>query len=175
MNLRLYQRPSPNFNARPAGAVIDAIVLHADAARAIKPSLDHICTRHARKEDNVSYHFLIGRMGHVYQCVAERDRAWHAGVSSFAGRRDCNDFAIGVSFGNAQDGREAFAIDALAAGIELCAQLIRRHPAITPERITMHSAVALPPGRKRDPGPLFPFESFVNQVRIALGAPGRQP
>lgn len=161
--MRLFNRPSPNHNARPPGAVIDCLVLHADAARTVAQSLGWMLQREAK----VSYHYLIGRLGDVYQVVPDQRRAWHAGVSAFAGVADVNDFSIGVSFGNLNDGVEPYRDDQLAAGVELCAELLRRHPAITPARITTHAAIALPPGRKTDPGPRFPLADFVARVVAA--------
>ena len=44
----------------------------------------------------VSAHCLIRRDGEVVQFVPFNARAWHAGVSSFAGREKCNDYSIGI-------------------------------------------------------------------------------
>jgi AmpD protein len=104
----------------------------------------------------------------VYECVAPERRAWHAGKSAFMGRPDCNNYSIGVSFGNLCDGHEPYRPDQLEAGVALCVDLIRQWPAITVDRITTHSAVALPLGRKRDPGPLFPLADFLAEIRSRL-------
>ena len=156
----IHQRNSPNHNARPVGMIPSAIVLHADAAKQLTSSLSWILQR----ESKVSYHYLIGRAGHVYECVPPIRRAWHAGVSSFQGDKDCNNYSIGVCLSNAQDG-ELFSDAAVESGARLCAQLMTRFPGITLERITTHQAVALPPGRKHDPGPLFPFTFFLSRVQ----------
>jgi N-acetylmuramoyl-L-alanine amidase len=153
-------RRSPNHNARPAGTIIDCIVLHADASPTIAASLGYMMTR----DSKVSYHYLIGRLGDVYQLVDDTQRAWHAGVSAFNGRHDCNNYSIGVSFGNLCDGHEPYRADQLHAGVLLCARLIKHWPAITVERITTHAHVALPAGRKYDPGPRFPLSDFLADV-----------
>ena len=44
----------------------------------------------------VSAHFFIERDGQISQFVSCLQRAWHAGVSSFAGRDNCNDFSLGI-------------------------------------------------------------------------------
>jgi N-acetyl-anhydromuramyl-L-alanine amidase AmpD len=144
MPLVLIPKPSPNFNKRPAGVEIDAIVLHADSAPSVRGSLSWI--RSAKSK--VSYHYLIGRHGDVYECVPPEYRAWHAGKSVFMGRPDLNNYSIGVSFGNKQDG-EPFTEAQYQRGAELCRELMLRYPAITKERITTHSHVS--PGRKLDP------------------------
>jgi N-acetyl-anhydromuramyl-L-alanine amidase AmpD len=138
------RKPSPNFNQRPSGTVINTIVLHADSAPSVASSLSWIRDRKSK----VSYHYLIGRHGDVYECVAPNLRAWHAGVSSFRGKGNVNDFSIGVSFGNNQKG-EAFTEAQYQKGAELCRELMLMYPAITIDRITTHSAVS--PGRKLDP------------------------
>ena len=161
----ILSRPSPNHGARPLGVVIDCIVLHADAAPAVAESLDWLRTKHPNPSENVSYHYLIGRTGSIYQLVPDERRAWHAGVSSFHGRTDCNDYSIGVSFGNRNDGKEPYPMAQMRAGAELCAEMMRRHPAITLDRITTHAAVAMPPGRKTDPGPRFVLGDFLMEIR----------
>jgi N-acetylmuramoyl-L-alanine amidase len=162
--MRIQERHSPNWNARPHGAIVDCIVLHADAAPTVASSLSWILSKQSR----VSYHYLLGRLGDVYECVAPERRAWHAGVSSFLGRANCNDYSIGVSFGNLSDGLEPYRDDQLEAGIQLCVDLMLQWPAITVERITTHAAVALPAGRKSDPGRCFPFQDFVAEVASRL-------
>lgn len=162
-NLRL----SPNYNQRPHGTIIDCIILHADAASTVAQSLDWMM----RRESKVSYHFLIGRLGDVYELVRPERRAWHAGVSAFDGRPDCNNYSVGVSFGNLCDGHEPYRPDQIEAGVNVCVDLIRKWPAITVDRIATHEAVALPPGRKHDPGPLFPLADFLAEVRSRLEKP----
>ena len=44
----------------------------------------------------VSSHFFIERNGRIVQFVGCGKRAWHAGVSRFNGRDNCNDFSIGI-------------------------------------------------------------------------------
>ena len=165
--MKIFKRNSPNHNARPAGVAIDCIVLHADAATTVSQSLGWIL----RKESKVSYHYLIGRLGDTYECVSPDRRAWHAGVSEFQGRQNVNDFSIGVSFGNLNNGLEPYRDDQLEAGIMLCVDLIRRFPAITLDRITTHAAIAMPLGRKTDPGRCFRFDAFVSEVRRVLQPP----
>ena len=44
----------------------------------------------------VSSHLLIKRDGSITQFVPFNKKAWHAGVSIFKEREDCNDFSIGI-------------------------------------------------------------------------------
>jgi N-acetyl-anhydromuramyl-L-alanine amidase AmpD len=166
----IYQRPSPNQGRRPIGVDISAVVLHADASTATSGTLSWLKNR----ASGVSYHYLIGRAGHVYECVHPLRRAWHAGVSSFGGVRDCNNYSIGVCFSNNQKNEE-FSDHQLEAGAELVASLMHRYPAITFDRITTHQAVALPPGRKSDPGKRFPMTVFLSRVKHYYDADPLKP
>lgn len=153
-------KPSPNYGKR--ASPITCIVLHADAGKSEGGTLDWL----ARKESQVSYHYLVGRTGTLYQCVADKHRAWHAGKSEHEGRANVNDFSLGVSFANSQAG-EPFPEEQIASGVELVAFLCERH-GIPVEQITTHQAIAVPEGRKVDPGPLFDLEAFRDRVRAAL-------
>ena len=47
----------------------------------------------------VSYHTIIHNNGDRVILAKDTQRAWHAGVSSFKGRSNCNDFMLGIAFG----------------------------------------------------------------------------
>jgi len=99
----------------------------------------------------VSAHFFIERDGQISQFVSCLQRAWHAGVSSFAGRENCNDFSLGIELEGTDDLPYSEAqYDAL---VPLVQQLLAAYPALSVERICGHCDIA--PGRKTDPGPAF--------------------
>ncbi|NRH27231.1 1,6-anhydro-N-acetylmuramyl-L-alanine amidase AmpD [Pseudomonas sp. MS19] len=108
----------------------------------------------------VSAHFLIERDGAVTQFVSCNARAWHAGVSCFIDRENCNDFSLGIELEGTDD--LPFTDAQYHSLIALTRQLQREYPAITPERICGHSDIA--PGRKTDPGPAFDW----SRLRAAL-------
>ena len=91
-------------------------------------------------------------------------RAWHCGRSSFLGQEDVNDYSIGVCFGNKNDGREPYTDQQYETGAELVRVLMERYPSITRDRITTHAAIAVPVGRKTDPGPLFDLDRFLGML-----------
>jgi len=108
----------------------------------------------------VSAHFFIERDGQISQFVSCLQRAWHAGVSSFAGRDNCNDFSLGIELEGTDDLPYSEAqYDAL---VPLVQQLLAAYPALSVERICGHSDIA--PGRKTDPGPAFDWP----RLRTAL-------
>ncbi len=160
---------SPNRDARPEGATIDLIVLHAislppgafDPAPVEALFLNRLdAGRDARLAGleglRVSAHFLIDRRGRITQFVACGDRAWHAGASCWEGRERCNDFAIGIEI--IGDEKQAFAPCQYTEAARLCRALMRRYPAISRERIVGHSDIA--PGRKWDPGRQWDWPRF---------------
>lgn len=151
---------SPNQSKRPAGMVVDCLVIHADAGKTDQGTVSWILN----PDSEVSYHYFISRIGDVYRFVDESMKAWHAGVSSFLGRPDCNTYSIGVAFANDQKG-EAFTGAQIDAGVALVARIARAR-GIPTSRITTHAAIA--PGRKVDPGPLFPWSEFIARIECML-------
>ena len=83
-------------------------------------------------------------------------RAWHAGVSSFAGQERCNDYSIGIEL----EGSDfvAYTDEQYAALTDLTKELQQRFPLITLPRITGHQYIA--PLRKTDPGLVFDWARF---------------
>lgn len=154
----------PFFDERPAGVAPDLIVLHGISlppgefggpwiSRLFTGSLPPTVHPYFAEVAGfrVSAHLLLRRDGEVIQFVSFKDRAWHAGRSSWQGREACNDYSIGIECEGAD---EVPYTDAQYAVLrELLPKLLAAYPAITPDRIVGHSDVA--PGRKTDPGPSF--------------------
>ncbi len=109
----------------------------------------------------VSAHCLIRRDGEVVQFVPFTSRAWHAGVSSFAGRKRCNDFSVGIEL----EGTEfvAYTDQQYRALAELTAELQAAYPGIKNDRITGHQYIA--PLRKTDPGLTFDWRRFRSELK----------
>lgn len=160
--MRIVSAPSPHHNARPAGTVVDCVVMHCDAS----PNAAGTVSWLQSAASKVSYHALVDRDGAtLWAFVDTARRAWHAGVSEFLGRKNVNDFSIGVSLANRNDG-EPYPPAQLDAAAAYVAGLMKKHPAITLERITTHRVIA--PTRKTDPCPPFDLVAFRERVRRAL-------
>jgi len=165
--------PSPNCGQRPDPDDISLIIVHnislppgefggghVDAL--FTNGLDTAAHPYFRQLEgvHVSSHFLIDRLGDVTQYVACHHRAWHAGRSCWAGREECNDFAIGIELEGADDiPYEPAQYQRLA---ELVALLQTNYPRLAPEAVTGHEDVA--PGRKTDPGPAFDWPLFWSEL-----------
>ncbi|GKW43195.1 N-acetylmuramoyl-L-alanine amidase [Pectobacterium parvum] len=101
----------------------------------------------------------------VFNLVDEKERAWHAGNSSWANRTNINDTSIGIEIVNlaSDDGHgnityPAFNAVQVNTVKALALNIIQRYPDITPVNIVGHSDIA--PGRKNDPGAAFPWEEL---------------
>src|SRR3979409_1312103 len=88
-------RPSPNPGERQDGPP-DMIVLHYTGMRDNEDAIRHLCA----PLTDVSSHYVVLEDGFIVQLVAESRRAWHAGVSSWAGETDINSLSIGLEIAN---------------------------------------------------------------------------
>ena len=160
---------SPNFDARPAGAVPELLVVHGISLPPGEfggPWIDDLFMGRLEAFAHpyfaeiagmrVSSHFLIRRDGELVQYVPFGERAWHAGKSDYQGRSGCNDFSIGIELEGA-DGTPYTEpqYDALVA---LVATLLAAYPSLSSAAITGHSDIA--PGRKTDPWQVFDWPRF---------------
>lgn len=104
----------------------------------------------------VSAHCLITRSGNIIQFVPFNKRAWHAGLSSFAGREKCNDFSIGIELEGTDT--QSFTEQQYQSLSRLTKFITDIYPAITSHRITGHQYIAA--YRKSDPGLCFDWRYF---------------
>jgi AmpD protein len=156
---------SPWFDERPAGVEPDLIVLHGISLPPGEfggPWIARLFTGFVMPPEHhpffatlaslkASAHLLVRRDGTVEQFVSFKERAWHAGKSSWQGREACNDYSIGIECEGTDEVPYADAQYATLQG--LISLLLEAYPQITRERVVGHSDVA--PGRKTDPGPSF--------------------
>ena len=155
--------PSPNFDERPDNTDIDLFVIHAISLPAgnyntqlikdlflnrLDPGKDEFLR--SIQDLKVSSHFLITRQGELIQFVPIHKRAWHAGISSYKGRDQCNDFSIGIELeGCDNEEFESKQYQSLSHLINFLSNDLK----ITKHNIVGHGDIA--PGRKTDPGPYF--------------------
>lgn len=165
------QYNSPNQDAREM-----FVVVHYTAI-----PLQETLSRFMNSTYGASSHYVIPELPEnqkftVYKLVPENRRAWHAGVSFWQGNRNINASSIGIELENLgfPEADESLPlmqkrwypyaskqqIDALASILK---DIIERYK-ITPTRVIGHSDIA--PGRKTDPGPLFPWQQLYEQHHI---------
>ncbi len=110
----------------------------------------------------VSAHFFIRRDGRCIQFVSCAERAWHAGVSSWRGRSNCNDYSVGIEL----EGLEGQVFEP-AQYRSLCDLLQALAGAGCCLDVAGHEHVAA--GRKADPGAGFDWPRLMT----TLGWPER--
>jgi len=145
--------PSPNHGARLRP--ISSLVLHYTGMPTAESAIALLCN--ARSE--VSAHYVVNEDGSILQLVPESRRAWHAGISCWAGETDMNSASIGIEIVHpGHDDPRPYPAAQIEATAALAKDICRRH-AIPPERVLAHSDIA--PGRKRDPGEFFPWDALA--------------
>lgn len=153
-------RPSSNFNHR-----IRFLVLHYTGAD-LPSSLNGLI------HGDVSSHYIVPAQPiegqpKIYQLVPESERAWHAGASRWQQFYNLNDNSIGIEIVNKGDeiknGQVVFAHPfsdyQMNLVISLCKDIIQRYQ-LKPSAIVAHADIS--PGRKVDPGPLFPWKMLYD-------------
>ena len=146
---------SPNIEPRVGGRRPDLLLLHYTGMENAAKAIDWL----SRPESKVSCHYVVAEDGAVTQMVPEALRAWHAGLSHWAGETDINSRSIGIELAHPghEYGYRAFAGAQIAALIDLSHGILARNP-IPPQRVLAHSDIA--PERKEDPGELFPWDAL---------------
>ena len=163
--MRLIDRLSPNHAPR-GQAPVDILVLHYTELP-LKESLDILCDD--KRDGRVSAHYVLGEDGTIWRLVPEDRTAWHAGRSWWRGREALNATSIGIEIVNLHGDRHDYPAPQIAALIDLCRDVQRRHPAIEARNVVGHSDIA--PRRKIDPGLRFPWRALA-EAGIGL-LPGR--
>ena len=110
------------------------------------------------KEKNIP-HFLINRKGNITQYVSCLNRAWHAGKSRWRNRHECNDFSIGIELEGTDTTRFT---EKQYFNLAKLTKVLKRKFAI--REIVSHSEIALPIGRKSDPGDLFEWDKYKKLI-----------
>ena len=172
--------PSPNFNDRPDPADISLLVIHNISLPPGKFGTPYIADLFLNQLDlgadpwfacldglKVSAHFLIDRTGFITQFVSCNMRAWHAGVSNFEGREQCNDFSLGIELEGTDT--QAYTEEQYQALDCLTEALKARYPL---RAVQGHCHIA--PIRKTDPGPYFDWARYTGKTAWAV-KPTDQP
>ena len=102
------------------------------------------------------------------QFVSCDDRAWHAGVSSYRGRENCNDDSIGVELEGLEG--ETFTSAQYQSLSDLVQAIAQQYPLA---HMAGHEHIA--PGRKLDPGPGFQWNALLPLLaNLVISAPATQ-
>lgn len=144
---------SPNVT-RGKRIVPKAIVLH------------HTCGSYAGSvawcadpASRVSYHAIVAKDGKRTVLADPDERAWHAGKSSWRGRRDLNSWSVGAAFEGNTNERQ-LGEDEMASMADYLIPIMRQYN-LAQGDITDHRTVS--PGRKDDLAPkeLARFKAYL--------------
>ncbi len=172
------QRPSPNCDERPAGIAPSLVVLHGISLPPGEFGGPHIEQLFANQLDwdshpyfgeirglKVSSHLLIRRDGALLQFVPLHLRAWHAGLSRFRERAQCNDFSLGIELEGVDDA--PYEDCQYATLIDVLRSLFGHYRGINPRHVVGHCDIA--PGRKTDPGTAFDWLRLYDGLGATSG------
>ena len=156
-SLNIIQTSSPNFDHRREGQKPEMLIIHYTGMTDNQEAIDRLCD----PGSVVSTHYVIDDIGKCLQLVDENNRAWHAGVSSWAGNNDINSCSIGVELCNPghEHGYKCFPEKQMATLLRLGSDIVARH-SILPQFVLGHSDVA--PTRKLDPGEFFDWRRLAS-------------
>jgi N-acetylmuramoyl-L-alanine amidase len=164
------------------------LVIHYTAGRSGESSVSHFQDPAAQ----ASAHLVIGREGKLWQLVPFNMKAWHAGISSWAGRDGVNNFSIGIELDNAGKLQKVgeqyqawfgkfYPPSEVVEGRHKSESTSAYWHVFTEQQMTILLPIArllvdryklkdivghddVAPGRKIDPGPAFPMRSFCASV-----------
>jgi N-acetyl-anhydromuramyl-L-alanine amidase AmpD len=97
-------------------------------------------------KSKVSYHCIVDLNGERTILANDTNRTWHAGKSTFKGKKDCNSFMLGIAVSGDTNNRRLtqFEIDSVA---QWCVNKIKLYK-FGIDMITTHREIS--PGRKTD-------------------------
>ncbi|WP_282629028.1 N-acetylmuramoyl-L-alanine amidase [Empedobacter sedimenti] len=119
-------------------------------------------------QKDVSSHYLINDYDdkQINLLVDETKRAWHAGISKWKGLDNLNFSSIGieiVNLGNSGGVYQPYPDYQIKKVGELARDIVNRYN-IQPFNVVGHADIA--PGRKPDPGPLFPWKKLYTDYGV---------
>lgn len=180
LNMGRYRPPNKyeylNYEERPEGTIVDAIVLHYTVSNYTKAYTT------LTAEQGVSAHFLIREDGRIDNLVPLGKLAWHAGLSNWRGQEEVNKFSIGIEIVNPGSGeQECFPIfgnsdipkdrcekhpftkQQLENVVDIINLLKSYYPEIENRNIIGHSDITAYSGRKIDPGVAFDWKYLADK------------
>ena len=151
---------SPHQEGRPESEQLSLIVLHSISLPEGEYGTDYVrqlflgildCQAHesfaSLQGVRVSSHLFIRRDGSIIQFVPFNKIAWHAGVSSYKGKSNCNSFSIGIELeGSKKDSYTEEQYDVL---VDTYKDIVNEYDSLEAEAIVGHKDIAA--GRKDDP------------------------
>lgn len=167
-------RPSPNFNARPTKAAM--VVIHT-----CESGYSGCWSWLTQSRSQVSAHYVVKEDGReISQLVREASRAWHVGATYNAGLnggvdagrngQSVNNFAIGIEHGGYAS-QKTFPAGQLEASAKLVCNITKDN-GIVRDRFHIVGHGKLQPYNRTDPGPNWPWTSYIARINQLCGSGG---
>ncbi|OJT18807.1 N-acetylmuramoyl-L-alanine amidase [Archangium sp. Cb G35] len=166
-------RPSPNFNARPAGTDVSLVVIHT-----CEGSYSSCWSWLTNTASGVSAHYVVNESGsEISQLVLESNRGWHIGATydcSLNGSVMCglngtssNNFSVGIEHGGFAS-QTSFPAGQIDASAKLTCDITKGQGIVRDSyHIVAHGR--LQPATRTDPGPNWPWSTFISKVQSYCG------
>jgi N-acetyl-anhydromuramyl-L-alanine amidase AmpD len=166
-------RPSPNYNARPAGTDIWMIVIHT-----CEGSYSSCWSWLTNSASGVSAHYVVNESGsEISQLVSEANRGWHVGASydcNLNGGVACNyqgvsvnHFSVGIEHGGFAS-QSSFPAGQIDASARLSCDISRDRGVVRDSyHIVAHGR--LQPASRTDPGPNWPWSTYISKIQSYCG------
>jgi N-acetylmuramoyl-L-alanine amidase len=176
-----------NWKNKQAIKHLEGIIIHYTAGASAQSSVRYL----SDPTKKVSAHLVIDRDGSIFQLVPFNIKAWHAGKSSYLGRKNMNDYTIGIELQNygplTKDGAYFYTWFKKKVPITqvwtepgkhhntywhdynlLQLKTVRNICELLIKKYNLkyiagHSDITT---RKQDPGPAFPLDDFKNMITL---------
>ena len=151
---KIVDKPFPRGRLRDTA--VTYIVIHNDSSPTPRVTFKYL------KRRRNSYHYYISRDGTIHRLVDPRYEANHAGLTFYDGYVRMNRYSIGICFENMPP--QEYTDAQYKSGAWLIQQLHKRFPDSKTKPVVGHEDIAIPRGRKNDPGPHFDWATFNDYI-----------
>ena len=171
-------RPSPNYNARPAGDIgkVGMVIIHS-----CEGSYTSCWSWLTNSAAQASAHYVVNESGsEISQLVRESDRAWHiaatydcslnSSVECWRNGYSSNHFTVGIEHGGFAS-QTSWPVGQIDASARLSCDISKAH-GIARDRFHFVAHGQLQPYNRTDPGPNWPWTDYMNRINSHCGSTG---
>tara|TARA_B100001063_G_scaffold244432_1_gene277189 strand:- start:91 stop:735 length:645 start_codon:yes stop_codon:yes gene_type:complete len=141
-----------NYSFRKKNKIVKYIVIHYTGMKNLKSAYSKLNNINS----NVSCHYLISRIGIIYNLLCPSLKSWHAGKSQWKNILNLNDYSVGIELeNNGHDHGYKDFTNIQYVSLKKLLNFLNKNFYIKHQDIIFHSDIS--PNRKKDPG-----EKFLN-------------
>jgi hypothetical protein len=171
-------RASPNYNTRPSGSGggVQIVVIHT-----CEGTYSSCWSWLVNPDSQVSAHYVVNESGsEISQLVRESSRGWHVGATydpslnggALSGLKgtSVNNFAVGIEHGGSAS-QSSFPSGQIDASAKLTCDITKDNGIVVDSyHVVAHGK--LQPASRTDPGPNWPWSSYLSKVKSFCGGTG---